>query len=389
MLSDGSGFFIDGAGHILTNEHVIRAAVDLRVRLHDGREVAACVVGADALTDLALLKGDVGGPVQPLPFADSDAVRVGETAVAIGSPFGFSQSVTAGIVSAKDRVIERSENIARVGEETYSLFIQTDAAINVGNSGGPLLDAWGGVVGVNAAFWGGAQPAQGVSFAIPVNVAKRLLPRLRATGQAQRSYLGVDSQPLTAALAEGLGLREPRGALIAAVETGSAAEAAGLEPGDVVLGWDERTVSTAEDFKVWAQLTPPHTRVRVRLSRNGVASAHALTTRPAQKIATPRHPAACGAVTTTLTDGFEAIDLPPGRAKKLPGGRGVEVTRVQGGAAREAGLNPGDVVLRAGRKPVATVGELRRVLLEALGGVPVPLLMRREGEDFWAAFPRR
>src|SRR3954462_2795443 len=153
VLSVGSGFFITKDGYLVTNEHVVRGAVDLRVRMHDGREMAACVVGADRTTDLALLKVTASRPVPVLSLADSDAVRVGETAVAIGSPFGFSHSVTAGIVSAKDRVIDKGEQNEETSaegvEESYSFFIQTDASINVGNSGGPLLDAQGAVIGVN------------------------------------------------------------------------------------------------------------------------------------------------------------------------------------------------------------------------------------------------
>src|SRR5437762_3274989 len=194
---------------------------------------------ADGPPGVAWWKGDVRGPVPILPLADSDAVRVGETAVAIGSPFGFSHSVTAGIVSAKERVIDRGDQRddpdASGGDGAYSFFIQTDASINVGNSGGPLLDGQGGVIGINAAFWGGGQAAQGVSFAIPINIAKLLLPRLRRDGEAPRSFLGVESQPITAALAEALHLPAPRGALIAGVLPGSAAESGGLESGDVVL----------------------------------------------------------------------------------------------------------------------------------------------------------
>jgi serine protease Do len=397
LLSVGSGFFVAASGYLVTNEHVVRGTVDIRVRLQDGREMVACVVGADAATDVALLKVESATPVPILPLGDSDAVRVGETAVAIGSPFGFSHSVTVGIVSAKERVIDRTaerEEGDATGEGAYSFFIQTDASINVGNSGGPLLDASGAVIGINAAFWGGGQAAQGVSFAIPINIAKLLLPRLREGGAAPRSFLGVESQPLTAALAEALGLASPRGALIARVVAGSAADAGGLEPGDVVLGWDRRPVTTAEDFKIYAQLTPPGTAVRLRVLRQGKIGERVLTSRPAESAApAAAHAAACRpaalAASSRLPDGFQAADLSPARARALPGGRAVEVSRVDGGAAREAGLAVRDVVLRVGRTEVHSAEELRQALGSAAPGAPVMVLVRRDGADFWTALSRR
>ena len=396
VLSVGSGFFVSKAGYVITNEHVVRGAVDLRVRLHDGREMPACVVGADGPTDIALLKVDARGAVPILPLADSEAVRVGETAVAIGSPFGFSHSVTAGIVSAKERVIDRGDQRddpdATGGDAAYSFFIQTDASINVGNSGGPLVDAHGAVIGVNAAFWGGGQAAQGVSFAIPINIAKLLLPRLRKDGEAPRSFLGVESQPMTAALAEALHLPAPRGALIAGVLPGSAAEAAGLEAGDVVMTWDGRPVSTAEDFKIYAQLTAPGTRARLKVLRDGKAGERVVTTRRGEDNGPlVPHPATCralGGAAPVLPDGFEAADLPPARARGLAGGKGVEVVRVEGGAGREAGLMRGDIVLRVGRTPVRTLEDLRKALKAASPAAPVLLLVLREGARFWTALPR-
>jgi serine protease Do len=399
MVSVGSGFFIARSGYIVTNEHVVRGTVDIRIRLQDGREMVACVVGADPATDLALLKVEPKTPVAVLPLGDSDAVRVGETAVAIGSPFGFSHSVTAGIVSAKERVIDRASERDDTGESTgegaYSFFIQTDASINVGNSGGPLLDASGAVIGINAAFWGGGQAAQGVSFAIPINIAKMLVPRLRAEGAAPRSFLGVESQPLTASMAEALGLGAARGALIAGVLPGSAAEAGGLEPGDVVLGWDRRPVASAEDFKIYTQLTPPGAKVHLKVLREGKTAERVVVPRRADAaVPASPHAAACkalppGTPPSRLPDGFQAADLPASRAHGLPGGRGVEVAKVEGGAAREAGLAARDVVLRVGRTVVHSADELRRALAAASSAAPVMMLVRRDGADFWTALPRR
>src|SRR5580765_7958114 len=201
--SIGTGFIINRDGYVVTNEHVVRGVSDLRIRLYDGRELSACVAGADPATDIALVKIKAKGTLPVLPLGDSDAVRVGEPVVAIGNPFGFNHSVTAGIVSAKERVVDRAAASHDAREqENYSFFIQTDASINVGNSGGPLLDASGAVIGISAAFWAGhpLQPAQGIGFAIPINIAKSLLPRLHEKGVAPRSYLGVDAQPIDPAL---------------------------------------------------------------------------------------------------------------------------------------------------------------------------------------------
>ena len=206
-----------------------------------------------------------------LPLGDSDAVRVGEPVIAIGNPFGFNHSVTAGIVSAKERVVDRSTLREPHQQDIYSFFIQTDASINLGNSGGPLIDAGGAVIGVSAAFWAGhpLQPAQGIGFAIPINMAKALLPRLARDGSARRSFLGVDAQPVDAALEAALRLTSGRGALIASVEKGSPAEAAGLEPGDVVLSWNSAAVVTSEDLKINAQLAIPGSHAKLALVRDG------------------------------------------------------------------------------------------------------------------------
>lgn len=382
-VSVGSGFLIDPRGYVVTNEHVVRGAVDVRVRLFDGRELLGCVVGQDEATDIALLQVEAPGPLPVLPLGDSDAVRVGETAVTVGSPFGFAHSVTAGIVSAKERVIESdSRGESKGANDSYMFFIQTDASINVGNSGGPLVDAWGAVIGVNAAYWGGPQPSNGVGFAIPVNIIKVLLPRLRDEGEAPRSYLGVDSQPITASLAAALALPSLRGALLAFVEPGSAADRAGLEVGDVVTSWNGRPIATRDDFKIYAQLTGPGTRLDVGLIRGGKANKRQLTTKAAAREPRPRHAARCGppARGADVGEGFEV--------EATPGGK-VRVRRVTGGAAREAGLESGDTILRVGAQPVRTPADLWRLLREAPRDRPVPLLLEDAGRPYWTALPRK
>ncbi|HEY0706210.1 MAG TPA: trypsin-like peptidase domain-containing protein, partial [Polyangia bacterium] len=341
----GSGFVVDGEGGIVTNEHVIRGATNLRVRFYDGREFVVCVQGQDEQADIALLK--IEGTTQKfaaLPLGDSDRVHIGESVLAVGSPFGFAHSVTAGIVSANERVVE--QDAERSGEyPAYSFYIQTDASINVGNSGGPLVDRAGVVIGVNAAFWGGSQPASGVGFAIPVNVVKLLLPQLRESGGAPRSFLGVESQPVTPALAAGLGLPNGRGALIAGIEKASAAEAAGLLIGDVVLSFGAHQLATRDDFRIFAELTPPGTRVKLQVLRAGKTETRELTTRAAITSTITSHSEDCRRVRKPVAAagaqnlGFEVQAVPAGRAAMLPGKRGIQVVRVSSAAARDANLD--------------------------------------------------
>jgi len=396
-VSIGTGFIINRDGYIVTNDHVVRNVRNLRVRLHDGRELRACVLGTDAPTDIALLKIDTPEKLPFLPLGDSDALRVGEPVVAIGNPFGFNNSVTAGIVSAKERVVERSalgSGEHAPGADSYSFFIQTDASINLGNSGGPLLDQAGQVVGVSAAFWAGhpMQPAQGIGFAIPINMAKALLPRLRDTGSAPRAYLGVDAQPLEASLVAALNLPSARGALLASVEKDSPAEIAGLQPGDVVVGWGKVPIATSEDLKIDAQLTVPGTRVRVGVLRDGRRLEREVTLRPALSQHAPAvHPSSCALAGDGALSRLEEIavaDLPPERASRMPGG-GVAISAVDGDSAvAEAGLRAGDILLRIGKTPIHrardVVGAIR-----AQPGEVIPVLVRRSGYDFWAALRRR
>jgi serine protease Do len=392
-VSVGSGFIVDRRGSVVTNEHVVRGATDLRVRLYDGREFSACVLGTDELADVAVLRIQPKEPPPVLSLGDSDKVRVGEEVVAIGSPFGFSHSVTAGIVSATERVIEPgSEQSGNEEEPPYSFYIQTDASINLGNSGGPLIDGAGRVIGINAAFWGGPQPAAGVGFAIPINVVKMLLPRLRDAGEAPRSFLGVESQPLTPLLGAAFALSNLRGALVAGVEKGSPADAAGLEAGDIVTSWGDHPLATRDDFRIFSQLTAPGTRVRVNLLREGKALERNVTTKAAPRSGKPvRHPWDCRSLPDEgdTSVGFEVREVARARAAELPGGKGVQVSRVTGSGAREANLKTGDIILRVGRTTVGSVDELRRRMNEWKREGPLPMLVRTRVRTFWTALPPR
>jgi serine protease Do len=391
--SVGSGFLIDPAGDIVTNEHVIRGAQDLRVRLYDGREFSVCVAGQDEQADIALLRVRAKPNAVPqLVLGDSDRAHTGQTVLAIGSPFGFSHSVTAGIVSATERVVESEGEHGEGGDAPpYSFYIQTDASINVGNSGGPLVDTDGLVIGVNAAFWGGSQPASGVGFAIPINVVKLLLPQLRDKGSAPRSYLGVDSQPVSPALAAGLGLPNARGALIAGIEPGGAADVAGMHVGDVVTSFGNHPLATRDDFRIFAELTVPGTRVKVGLLRDGKPIERDVVTRAAPKSSPSKHVEDCRAapVETAFSIGFEVRALPAGRAEGLPGKRGINVVRVSGGAARDANLEVGDIILRVGNQPVSTPEEFTQQIAAWKRSAPLPLLVQTRNRNFWTALPPR
>jgi serine protease Do len=402
-VSIGTGFVINKKGYVVTNDHVVRGVTRLRVRLHDGRELGACVLGTDAATDIALLKVDTHEDLSVLPLGDSETVRVGEPVIAIGSPFGFDNSVTAGIVSAKERVVDRAaanpSSRATPGAEAYSFFIQTDASINLGNSGGPLIDREGQVIGVSAAFWAGhpMQPAQGIGFAIPINMAKALLPRLRDLGSAPRAYFGVDAQPLEPSLVAALDLPSGRGALLASIEKDSPAEAAGLEPGDVVVAWGPIPITTSEDLKIRAQLSIPASRVRVGILRDGRRLDREVTLRAAATRGLPEpHPSSCTLGAAQAEGGgrqrpedLEVAAVPAERAARLPGGAGVAIAGVPAdSAAAEAGLHVGDVILRVGKIPVRSVRDVAAAV-KALTGEVIPVLVRRAGYDFWAALRRR
>ncbi len=400
--SVGSGFIVDRAGWVVTNEHVVRGALDLRISLFDGREFSACVAGSDETTDVALLKINAHGPLAVLPLGDSDAIRVGETVAAFGSPFGFAHSMSAGIVSAKDRVIpqDKTTGVAAATDPPYSFYMQTDASINMGNSGGPLVDAYGAAMGINAAYWGGQQPSQGVGFAIPINVVKLLLPRLRDVGHVERSWLGADFQVVTADLAAGLRLGSVKGSLVAFVEPGSAAAAAGIEIGDVVTSFAGHGARSREELRIYAQLTPPGTKVKMGLWRNGNTLERIVTT-----VAVPRS----ASVQLLVADGNSAVrcrgrvqgEVPPlpqtnaadaldvgpltDRARALPDRTGVEVLRVHEGAGPVSGIDPGDLVLRVGAQVVRNPDEYRQAVDSFPPGRPVPLLIERSsGRQFWA-----
>ena len=264
----GSGFIIRQDGVILTNNHVVEDAKDITVILTDKREYSAKVIGRDPKTDLAVLKIVPKGDLPVAQLGDSDALRVGDWVIAIGNPFGLSNTVTVGIVSAKGRVI---------GAGPYDDFIQTDAAINPGNSGGPLFNSRGEVVGMNSAIFSQSGGNIGIGFAIPINVAKQLLPELETNGSVTRGWLGVSIQQLTPELARSLGLSEARGALVADVTSSGPAEKGGMKRGDVIVSYDGKKIEDSAALPALVAATPVGKTVPVEVVRTGKSKTLAVT----------------------------------------------------------------------------------------------------------------
>ncbi len=257
---EGSGVIVDQSGYLITNFHVIGQATDVTVRLSDGRTVRSVeVVGVDPLTDIAVLKIEASG-LTAAPWGDRETVEVGDPVLAVGNPFGLARTVTAGIISAKGR-----RGVVR--DLNYQDFLQTDAAVNPGNSGGPLVDMKGRIVGINTAIVGEAY--RGISFAIPSHLAREVYQRLKETGKVARGWLGVQMQPLTESLADRLGLESTRGALVAGVVNDSPAEAAGVQPGDVILQWNDEEISDPSDLSLAVAGTEIGSEATVVVVRGG------------------------------------------------------------------------------------------------------------------------
>jgi len=375
----GSGVIVDAAGLVVTNYHVVAQAQEVVVRTSDEREYVARVRGGDPATDLALLElQDVSKPLTPASLGNSDALRVGDYVVAIGNPFGLELTVTAGIVSAKARVI---------GAGPYDEFLQTDAAINPGNSGGPLFGLDGQVVGINTAIVAGGQ---GIGFAVPIDLVEALLPQLRERGRVVRGFLGVGVQDLTADLGEALGLPTEQGAVVASVEPGSPAARVGLVPGDVVVSFQGEPVSGAAELSRRVSLLAPGTRVQLGVVREG--------SRP--QLEAPlgeRPPEGQGALPEGAPPppepeegdalGLTVQPLPRQTARRLGVESGLIVAGVEPGSrSARAGLRRGDVLLEADRRSVRTPEDLEKAVRSA-GDQPLVLRILRDQRALYLAVP--
>jgi serine protease Do len=366
----GSGFIVSPDGFILTNAHVVADASEVIVRLTDKREFKAKVVGTDRRTDVAVIRIDA----QNLPtvrIGDTSRLRVGEWVAAIGSPFGFDNTVTAGIVSAKSRALP---------DDSFVPFIQTDVAINPGNSGGPLFNLNGEVVGINSQIYSRSGGYQGLSFAIPIDVAMRVKDDLVKYGKVTRGRIGVTIQPVTNELAESFGLAKAGGALVNAVEAGGPADKAGVKSGDVILQVDGKPVEQSVDLPRLIGEGKPGQSVTLQVVRNGerrdlrVTIGELPTERMARAGTDPQSKPAPAAKTGRL--GLAVRPLTSDEKQQLDGASGVMVEQVDGPAAR-AGIQAGDVIVGINNQPIQSVDELRELV--AKSKVRIALLVQRQG----------
>ncbi len=373
----GSGFIISPDGYILTNSHVVQAADEITIKLVDKREFKAKVVGADRRTDIALLKID-GQDLPAVRFGDPNNLKVGEWVVAIGSPFGFENSVTAGIVSAKGRSLP---------QENYVPFIQTDVAVNPGNSGGPLFNLQGEVVGINAQIYSRTGGFMGLSFAIPIDVANDVARQLRTTGKVTRGRIGVVIQPLTKELAESFALPSTRGALVNSVEKGGPAEKAGIEAGDVILKFNGKTVNSSEDLPRIVGATRPGNPVTIQIWRNKALRDLQVTVgrMPDERTARAGQPGAPKQGPAATQYGLTLSDLSEAQRGELKISGGVLVENVKGAAAR-AGVRRGDVILAVNNQDISSVEEFNQIMTQFDKGRIVALLIRRGPNALYIPF---
>lgn len=385
---EGTGFLIHPDGYALTNHHVVENATKIQVRVGNTKElVGATVVGTDARTDIALIKLDGSRRDWPaLPLGDSEALQVGDFVIAVGNPFGLSQSVSMGIVSAKSR-----RDIAPSGRRGLYDFIQTDASINPGNSGGPLLNLAGEVVGINAAV---NAAGQGLGFAIPVNMAKRLIPELKEKGRAERAYIGVQIQDLRPDLAKGLGLAKPEGALVSQVVDGSPGFKAGLRPGDVITRFNDKAIADASDLPLLAAEAGVGKTVALELVRDGEKRSARVTLAAmpgddtgSAKAGAKAPPDQAEQATGKLGIRVDTLDDELRARLELPAkARGAVIVQLEeGGAAAEAGLRRGDVVTELNGQRVTDARSFVTVLDRVPSGKLLKLLVLREGATTFVA----
>ncbi|MCX8071656.1 MAG: DegQ family serine endoprotease [Candidatus Binatia bacterium] len=361
----GSGFIISSDGYIVTNAHVVALAQQIRVRLATREEYDAKIVGVDQKTDIALLKIRPKAPLPAAKLGDSDSLEVGDWVVAVGNPFGLASTVTAGIVSAKDRVI---------GAGPYDDFIQTDASINPGNSGGPLLNLRGEVVGINSAIFSRSGGSIGIGFAIPINLAKKVIDELREHGRVIRGWLGVSIQDVTADMVEAFGLDRPRGALVVEVEPGSPADRSGIRRGDVIVEFNGVPIEESRQLSARIAELPVGRSVGVVLLRDGRERRLTVTIAESLEEGQLSRPSSAarewGLVLTDLTAQLaDRFRIP----RNVRGALIREI--IPGSPADRSGLQPGDVIRQVDRTPVTSAATCERALARA--GDSVLLLVQR------------
>ena len=366
----GSGFIISADGYIITNNHVVTGADEIKVKLSDGREFKGQVKGRDDKFDIALVKIDAKGQLPVAPLGDSDKLQVGEWVMAIGNPFGLTQTVTAGIVSAQGRVI---------GSGPYDDFIQTDASINPGNSGGPLFNTQGEVIGINTAILAGGQ---GIGFAIPINMAKSIITQLKETGKVTRGWIGVSVQLVTPDLAKSFGLDGERGALVAEVMKNGPAELSGLKGGDIILEFDGHQIHEMSELPRLVAGTPVGKKVSVLVLRDGRQQSLQMT------VEQLRDGAEDQVARSDDRLGLKVADLSAERAQQLhlQGERGALVTEVQPDSlAEQAGIAEGDLVKEINGQRISGVADYRKALAAVKKGEYLKLLLKRGASSLFVA----
>jgi serine protease Do len=362
----GTGFIISPDGYILTNNHVVNGADEVLVKLSDGRELKGEIKGLDEKLDLALIKISDKGTFPSTELGDSDVLEVGEWVMAIGNPFGLAQTVTAGIVSAKGRVI---------GSGPYDDFIQTDASINPGNSGGPLFSAGGKVIGINTAIIAGGQ---GIGFAIPINMAKGIVAQLRESGKVTRGYLGVRFQPMTSDLAKSFGLESDKGALIATVEKDTPAEKAGLKAGDIIMEYDGKPINDSNELPRLVAVTPVDKKVRLVIYRDGKKQDFFVVV---SKLKDGEGVATVSGGSESEKLGITVQELTRDLAARLgikDSKAGIVISEVKpGSSAEDAGIATGSIIIEIDGQRPETVEAFTAVVSKLTKGAVVRLLLKR------------
>ena len=384
MRGQGTGFLIHPDGYALTNNHVVENAQVIHVRVgSDRRQYEAEVVGADPNTDVALIKLKSKRRDWPvIPLGDSDKLAVGDFAIAIGNPFGLSQSVSMGIISARGR-----RDIAPSGRQGLYNFLQTDASINPGNSGGPLINLDGEVIGINSAI---NSAGQGIGFAIPINLVKKLVPELKQHGRISRSWIGVGIRPVAPDLAEGFGLDRPRGALVAQVVPGGPGDKAGLKPGDIITRFGDKDIEEASELPLLAGLSGVGTKVRLEVVREGKPRNYQLTlgelpgeggaSGPGRASESDEQVGRLGVTVESLDDSTR------GRLRLPADVQGAVIVNVAPGSpGGDAGLEPGDVVVEVNGKQVRTARAFANAVKSVPSGKLLRLLLRRGDATIFTA----
>ena len=373
----GSGVIVSPEGYILTNNHVVDGATDIRVTLSDKREFKATIVGTDPKTDVAVLRVESAN-LPAVTIGDSSKVQVGDYALAIGDPFGVGQTVTMGIVSAKGR--------ANLGIEDYEDFIQTDAPINPGNSGGALVNDRGELIGINTAILShGSGGNEGIGFAVPINLARQVMDQILKNGKVTRAYLGIIPQDVTPSIAKSMGQSEPRGVLVGDVSPNSPAQASGLQRGDIILEVNGKPVADANELRMSISMMQPDATVKLSVVRNG--DRHDLSVKLGQLPTPEEHAQVEKNGSESALEGVTVDNLDAQTAQELglpPNATGVVVTDVSPSSPyADSGLHRGDVIQEVNRQPVKDVADFEKAMRK--GGQEPLLLVNRHGSTMYLA----